>query len=153
MTRCPVCDRELPFEQLLPHLLICGKIGPGSRFFVGVVISATSATNKLPESHQMRWPFVFDRERFELRIDETTHRLTAIEARLLAYFMSNPRVVLSRRQILDAVWGIDAFLSEHEVSCYVYRLRQLFRQAPLGRDLIATVRRAGYRFDPEPDDV
>lgn len=150
MTRCPICDRQLSFEQLLPHLIICGEIEPGSRFFVGVVVNTASVTGELLEPHRILEPaVVFDRERFELRIDETTHRLTAIETRLLQYFMSNPRVVLSRRQILNAVWGIDDFLSDHEVDCYVYRLRRLLRLHPLSRDLIATVRGVGYRFAPD----
>lgn len=69
--------------------------------------------------------------------------LTALEFRLFEYFMRNPRVVLSRSQILIEVWGLDAETTSNVVDVYVRYLRQKLEAAGEPR-LIHTVRGAGY---------
>jgi two-component system phosphate regulon response regulator PhoB len=71
--------------------------------------------------------------------------LTKTEFKLLKLFIENPKKVLSREQILDAVWGIDAYLGDRTVDVHILRLRKLLK--PHGVDgMIATVRGSGYRF-------
>lgn len=71
--------------------------------------------------------------------------LAPAEFRLLAFLMRNPGRVFSRRQILDRVWGQDAFIEERTVDVHVRRLRRALE--PFGHaPRIATVRSAGYRF-------
>lgn len=79
----------------------------------------------------------------ELRWESEPIELTALEFRLLEYFMSNPRIVLSRSRILDAVWDLDADTSSNIVDVYVRYIRQKLETvgAP---SLIQTVRGAGY---------
>lgn len=69
--------------------------------------------------------------------------LTALEFQLLEYFFRNPRVVLSRSQILEAVWGLDVDTTSNVVDVYVRYLRQKLEARGDSR-LIHTVRGVGY---------
>lgn len=71
-------------------------------------------------------------------------QLTPLEFRLLSTFVRNPRLVLSRDQLLELVWG-DAFgVGGDQVKLYVGYLRK-----KLGEDApIETVRGFGYRYSP-----
>lgn len=89
-----------------------------------------------------------------LRLDPATHRVTAgadaialgpTEFRLLRFLLARPERVHSRAQLLDQVWGDDAFIEERTVDVHIRRLRQAL--APFGQDaLIETVRGSGYRL-------
>lgn len=69
--------------------------------------------------------------------------LTALEFQLLEYFLRNPRIVLSRSQILETVWGLDVDTTSNVVDVYVRYLRQKLESGGEPR-LIHTVRGAGY---------
>jgi two-component system phosphate regulon response regulator PhoB len=72
-------------------------------------------------------------------------RLGPTEFRLLLYFMENRGRVLSRQQLLDAVWGRDVNIDGRTVDVHVGRLRKaLVRGQEM--DPIRTVRGAGYAF-------
>ncbi len=67
------------------------------------------------------------------------------EFRLLRFFMTNPERVYSRDQILNNVWGGNAYLDERTVDVHIRRLRKaIASDGHEGR--IQTVRGAGYRF-------
>jgi two-component system phosphate regulon response regulator PhoB len=69
--------------------------------------------------------------------------LAPTEYRLLRHFLEHPERVFSRRQLLRAVWGLDAGIAERSVDVHVRRLR-----AALGTPgRIRTVRTAGYSLD------
>ena len=87
----------------------------------------------------------------DLELDVDTHevwrageavRLTATEFNLLRYFMENPRVVLSKSQILDRVWHYDFGGDPNVVETYVSYLRKKLDR--LGPPLIHTIRLVGY---------
>jgi DNA-binding response OmpR family regulator len=67
--------------------------------------------------------------------------LTAREFSLLETFMRHPGQVLSQTQLMDRVWGYDFDPGSNVVEVYVGYLRR-----KLHRDVIETVRGAGYRF-------
>ena len=73
--------------------------------------------------------------------------LSAREFDLLEYFMRNPRRVLSRQQILNAVWDYARDPGSNVVNVYVKYLREKIDR-PGEPSLISTVRGVGYRFDP-----
>jgi DNA-binding response OmpR family regulator len=81
----------------------------------------------------------------------TLVRLTNTEFDLLAYFMNHPGQVLTRQQILRAVWGYEHDPATNIVDVYIGYLR---RKLTVGDDgesdgsLIRTVRSRGYRLDP-----
>lgn len=69
--------------------------------------------------------------------------LTAREFELLVYLMRHPDQVLSREQILNAVWGFDFDPGTKVLEVYIGYLR---RKLANGSDPIETVRHAGYRL-------
>lgn len=76
-----------------------------------------------------------------VREDGTRDALTGVEFRLLRCFMLHPGQVLSRSQLLDHVYDLDADPASNVIEVYVNRLRQ-----KIGRDLITTRRGQGYVF-------
>jgi DNA-binding response OmpR family regulator len=75
------------------------------------------------------------------RLDGKEIQLTAREFALLETFMRHPGQVLSQVQLMDRVWGYDFDPGSNVVEVYVGYLRRKLR-----KDLIETVRGAGYRF-------
>jgi len=77
---------------------------------------------------------------------ERAVELSNREFTLLEYLLRHPSQVLSRTQILFAVWEYDADPSSNVVDVYVrYLRRKLGDPSP-----ITTVRGSGYRYDPPP---
>jgi two-component system, OmpR family, phosphate regulon response regulator PhoB len=72
--------------------------------------------------------------------------LSPTEFRLLEQLMQNPGRVYSRGQLLDTVWGRDAFVDERTVDVHVGRLRKSLSRGKEA-DPIRTVRATGYAFD------
>lgn len=86
---------------------------------------------------------IADVEGLEVRRGDRSVDLTALEFRLLEYFMRNPRIVLSRSRILESVWGLDADTTSNIVDVYVGYLRAKLEADGESR-LLHTVRGAGY---------
>lgn len=83
-----------------------------------------------------------DEEAYEVERGGIPIKLTAKEFELLRYLMQNARRVVSKAQILDAVWGYDFGGDSGVVEIYISYLR---RKIDAGRDpLIHTVRGVGY---------
>jgi two-component system phosphate regulon response regulator PhoB len=76
-------------------------------------------------------------------------RLAPTEFRLLRHLMEHPGRVFSREQLLDAVWGREIYLEPRTVDVHVRRLRRTLN-AGGKRDIIRTVRAAGYALDQQP---
>jgi len=70
------------------------------------------------------------------------------EFRLLRFFLENPGRVFTREQLLDRVWGRDIYVEPRTVDVHIRRLRKAIN-GPKERDLIRTVRSAGYALDAE----
>jgi len=90
----------------------------------------------------------------DLELDQATREvrrsghlidLTAREFALLRHFMEHPRQVLSKNQLLEAVWGYDYVGDSNVVEAYVSYLRRKLN-TPDEPDLIQTVRGSGYRL-------
>jgi DNA-binding response OmpR family regulator len=76
---------------------------------------------------------------------ETELDLTAREFSMLAFLMRHPGDVVSKVQILDAVWDIDFEGDPNIVEVYVRHLRNKIDR-PFHREAIETLRGAGYRL-------
>lgn len=90
----------------------------------------------------------------ELDFDPISHRVSIAgepvtlgptEYRLLQFFLTHQERVYSRDQILDYVWGGNAYLDERTVDVHIRRLRKAIAHQNYDR-YIQTVRGAGYRF-------
>jgi two-component system phosphate regulon response regulator PhoB len=91
----------------------------------------------------------------DIVIDRVGHRvrragrevhLGPTEFRLLDYLMRHAGRVLSREQLLDAVWGSDVYVEARTVDVHIGRLRKALN-LPQTEDPIRTVRAAGYALD------
>jgi two-component system phosphate regulon response regulator PhoB len=90
----------------------------------------------------------------DIQLDRAAHKVTRgsrdvrlgpTEYRLLEFFMTSPGRVLSRAQLLDGVWGRDAFVDERTVDVHIGRLRKALIRGKEA-DPVRTVRGAGYVF-------
>ncbi len=79
----------------------------------------------------------------EVRRAERPISLTPKEFDLLQHFLRNPRQVLTRDRILDAVWGYDFGATSNSVDVYVGYVRQKLEDGGESR-LIQTMRGVGY---------
>jgi two-component system, OmpR family, alkaline phosphatase synthesis response regulator PhoP len=72
--------------------------------------------------------------------------LSALEYKLLKYFILRRGALLSRDELLDKVWGYDAMPATRTVDVHVASLRQKIEKNPSHPEHIRTVHRLGYRF-------
>jgi len=75
--------------------------------------------------------------------------LSAMEFRLLEFFLRHRGRVYTRTQLLDQVWGHDRFVEPRTVDVHVRRLREKVEDEPHAPDLILTVRGLGYKCSEE----
>jgi two-component system, OmpR family, phosphate regulon response regulator PhoB len=92
---------------------------------------------------------VLNRTQHRVMRREREVHLGPTEFRLLVFFMENSGRVLSRQQLLDGVWGCDAFIDGRTVDVHVGRLRKALIRGS-DPDPIRTVRGAGYAFEDRP---
>ena len=87
----------------------------------------------------------------EVERDGDAVRLSAKEFDLLVYLMEHPGQVLTREQILRAVWGYEHDPGTNVVDVYIGYLRRKLVSpgSDRGHTPILTVRSVGYRFDPD----
>jgi len=94
---------------------------------------------------------IFDPVSHRVSISGTPINLGPTEFRLLNFFLSHPERVYSRNQILDYVWGGNAYMDERTIDVHILRLRKALLLEGHDR-LIQTVRGAGYRFSAKISD-
>lgn len=75
-------------------------------------------------------------------------KLTLKELDLLLFFVSNPRQVFSRDQLMDRVWGYASALDTGTVTVHVRRLRKKIEDDASRPRHLETVFGVGYRFTP-----
>jgi DNA-binding response OmpR family regulator len=75
-------------------------------------------------------------------------RLTHQEFKILRYFSQNPERVVSRDELLNEVWGYNAYPSTRTVDNHIVKLRQKLERDPLNPRHFKTVHGAGYKFVP-----
>ncbi|MBQ7365254.1 MAG: response regulator transcription factor [Clostridia bacterium] len=74
--------------------------------------------------------------------------LSALEYRLLLVFLNNRGMVLSRTQLLNAIWDIAGeFVNDNTLTVYIKRLREKLEKNPQAPTIIKTVRGLGYKVD------
>lgn len=70
------------------------------------------------------------------------------EFMMLKHFMENPNVVMSRDDLIDAIWGKGHFIDLNTIDVYIGYLRSKIDQK-IGEEYIKTIRGAGYKFIDE----
>ncbi|HKQ88734.1 MAG TPA: response regulator transcription factor [Candidatus Acidoferrales bacterium] len=95
--------------------------------------------------------YVFDGKKIdfsalELHSGETTIQLTLMEAKLLRHLVANKDKVVTRKSILEDVWGLHEDTDTRAIDNFVVRLRRYIEDDPTNPQRLLTVRGVGYRF-------
>jgi DNA-binding response OmpR family regulator len=85
----------------------------------------------------------------EIRAGGKTHRLTQMESELLRYLVSHAGQVVSRRTLLEEVWGLHESTDTRAIDNFVVRLRKYLEDRPGSPQFLLTVRGIGYKFQPD----
>ncbi len=92
---------------------------------------------------------VIDFENLELRTADQTIRLTLMEMELLRYLITHKGKVVSRKSILEDVWGLNEDTDTRAIDNFIVRLRKYIEDDPSQPTRLLTVRGVGYRFVDE----
>jgi DNA-binding response OmpR family regulator len=87
----------------------------------------------------------------ELRSGDSTIHLTLMESELLRHLVRNDGKIVSRKQILEEVWGLHEDTDTRAIDNFVVRLRRYIEDDPGKPRHLLTVRGVGYRFLAKPD--
>jgi two-component system, OmpR family, alkaline phosphatase synthesis response regulator PhoP len=95
--------------------------------------------------------------RMDVRATEVTRNGTNVELsmrefQLLRHFMEHPGETLSRKELLQQVWGYEDGIFSRTVDVHIATLRQKLEKDPKHPELILTVQRTGYKFNVSADD-
>jgi DNA-binding response OmpR family regulator len=89
--------------------------------------------------------------KLELRVNRNTIQLTLMEAELLRHLVRNSGQIVSRKAILEEVWGLHEDTDTRAIDNFIVRLRRYIEDDPAKPKHLLTVRGVGYRFVPEPE--
>jgi DNA-binding response OmpR family regulator len=87
----------------------------------------------------------------ELRSRGNTIHLTLMESELLRHLVKNDGKIVSRKQILEEVWGLHEDTDTRAIDNFVVRLRRYIEDDPGNPRHLLTVRGVGYRFLAKPE--
>lgn len=87
-----------------------------------------------------------DFRKAEVTRGKTPVELSALEFKLLKYFIENRGAALSREELLSRVWGYDAAIHSRTVDVHVSGLRQKIEPNPGRPQYVVTIHKLGYRF-------
>ena len=82
----------------------------------------------------------------EITRDGHPVRLSAMEVRLMRYFLRYPGIGLSREKLRREVWGNESLASSRTLDVHVNVLRQKLENDPAHPEMIVTVKGFGYMF-------
>jgi two-component system alkaline phosphatase synthesis response regulator PhoP len=89
-----------------------------------------------------------DFKRYVAVVGDDEIELSQREAMILRCLAERPGEVVERSEILDRVWGYDAFPTSRTIDNFIVRLRRVLEPDPKNPRYIHTVRGAGYRLTP-----
>jgi DNA-binding response OmpR family regulator len=82
----------------------------------------------------------------ELRVNDATIQLTLMEAKLLRHLIRSKGRTVSRKSILEDVWGLHEDTDTRAIDNFIVRLRRYIEKDPSKPKHLLTVRGVGYRF-------
>jgi len=88
-------------------------------------------------------------DRLEIEFPNATiTKIGRKELGILSYLNDNQGVVITRKALIHAVWGIHADVKSRSLDQYIVKVRDLFKTNGLSLDTFRTVHSVGYIFDP-----
>lgn len=111
------------------------------------ILTRREIENPVP-NHFMIGSLTVDLETFEVANEkgEVVHTFTKREVDLLAFFKEKEGKVVSRDEILDAVWGKDQFPTSRTIDNYILVFRKLFEKDARHPEHFFSIRSVGYKF-------
>jgi len=91
-----------------------------------------------------------DFNRLELRVRKEVLPLTLMEANVLRYLIQHQGQPVSRKKLLEDVWGLHEDTDTRAIDNFIVRLRRYIEDDPTKPRHMLTVRGVGYRFVAEP---
>jgi DNA-binding response OmpR family regulator len=91
---------------------------------------------------------VIDFKRYTVLRAGRETKLSTKEMLILRFLAERAGEVVSRSEILDKVWGYDAFPTTRTIDNFIVRLRRLFEPDPSEPRYLHTIRGTGYRLTP-----
>jgi DNA-binding response OmpR family regulator len=88
---------------------------------------------------------------WEAQHGDTPIRLTNLEMALLKYLVEHEGSVISRRELLERVWGMAHAPATRTVDTFIFNLRKSFEDDPSTPVHFLSVRGRGYRFVAKPE--
>jgi DNA-binding response OmpR family regulator len=82
----------------------------------------------------------------ELRVNDATIQLTLMEAKLLRHLIRSKGRTVSRKSLLEDVWGLHEDTDTRAIDNFIVRLRRYIEKDPSKPKHLLTVRGVGYRF-------
>lgn len=91
-----------------------------------------------------------DFQKLQLRDGQQVFQLTLMEIELLRYLIRNSGRPVSRKEILEQVWGLKEDTDTRAIDNFIVRLRRYIERDPTKPKHLLTVRGLGYQFVAEP---
>jgi DNA-binding response OmpR family regulator len=115
--------------------------------------SSWSKNGQKPGPRQDRFTFggkTIDFDTLELAVGERVLQLTLMEANLLRYLIDHEGKAISRKAMLEEVWGLREDTDTRAIDNFIVRLRRYIEKEPARPKHLLTVRGVGYRFNANP---
>jgi DNA-binding response OmpR family regulator len=109
-----------------------------------------TATTEVPEVFEFAGRRM-DFGTMELTAKDRTHHLTRMECELLRYLVASGGKAVSRKAILEEVWGVHESTDTRPIDNFIVRLRRYIEDSPAVPRFLLTVRGVGYKFVPLGD--
>jgi DNA-binding response OmpR family regulator len=116
----------------------------------GSTSAAPSATSEAYDVFSFHGRTI-DFGKLELQVNGNIIHLTLMEAELLRHLIRNNDRIVSRKSILEEVWGLHEDTDTRAIDNFIVRLRRYIEDNPAKPRHLLTVRGVGYRFVAEPE--
>lgn len=140
-----------PFELAILIARLRGLLR--RREWLQASVTQTATAPPVPSQPEVDFQFggkCISFDRLELVVDEQVYPLTLMEANVLRYLIQHEGKPVSRKKMLEEVWGLHEDTDTRAIDNFVVRLRRYIEDDPTRPKHLLTVRGVGYRFVASP---
>ena len=117
---------------------------------IGGLLRRTEWLRRAPDQYAFAGKTI-DFDTLELRGGDRILPLTLMEANLLRYLIAHEGKAVSRKSMLEEVWGVREDTDTRPIDNFIVRLRRYIEREPSRPQHLLTVRGVGYRFVAQPE--
>ncbi|MFS0780189.1 response regulator transcription factor [Bacillus sp. 1P06AnD] len=124
-------------------------------FSIGILLAKIQAVLRrsqatAEEAESVAGELTLQHDSMKLQYKDRQLELSKNEYRLLMMFMQHPNEVISREELLEAIWDDVAFVDDNTLTVNITRVKKKLQECGLGY-AISTKRGVGYAFHPAAD--